>query len=139
MAEQPQRDIVDVKGVSQPLGTYNHAIIASPGRLMFVAGQVAVDEGGGLVGPNDLASQMRQVFHNLGQVLASGGASFRNVVQFTTYLVRTQKVEDFLTARREIFPDIFPDGDYPTNTLLVIEGLVKPEFLLEIEAIAALP
>ena len=128
------------QGRQPPLAAYNHALIVEPGRrLMFVAGQVAVNEQGDTVGAGDLAAQIRQVFHNIGQVLGSADASFENVVQFTTYMVRTQKVEDFISGRREAFAAIYPNEDYPTNTLLIIDGLVREEFLIEVEAIAVLP
>ncbi len=139
MPDDIERTVVEIKGVARPLGAYSHAVSVRPGRLVFIAGQVAVNEEGDPVGVGDLAAQVRHVFHNLGQVLASAGGSFENVVQFTTYLVKSQRTADFIAARSEVFPRIFPGGDYPTNTLLVIDGLVREEFLIEIEAIAALP
>ena len=83
-------------------------------------------------------AQTRQVFANLGKVLEAVGASFSNVVELTTYLVGRESVQPFIQARTEIFPGIFPDGDFPPNTLLIIDGLVRPEFLVEIKAVAAL-
>ena len=139
MTNDIERTIVETRGVARPLGAYNHAVSVRPGRLVFIAGQVAVSEGDDVVGAGDLSAQTRQVFQNLEQILSSAGATFENVVQFTTYLVSSQSIENFIAARTEIFPRIFPDGNYPTNTLLVIDRLVRDEFLIEIEAIAALP
>ena len=85
-----------------------------------------------------VAAQTRQVFANLGKVLEAVGASFSNVVEFTTYLVGKESVQPFIKARTEIFPGIFPDGDFPPNTLLIIDGLVRSEFLVEIKAVAVL-
>jgi enamine deaminase RidA (YjgF/YER057c/UK114 family) len=82
---------------------------------------------------------VRQVFHNLEHVLASVGATFEQVVQFTTYLVHSQDIETFMAVRRELFAQLYPKGDYPPNTLLVIDRLVREEFLIEVEAVAALP
>ncbi|MDP6550459.1 MAG: RidA family protein, partial [Dehalococcoidia bacterium] len=104
-----------------------------------VAGQVPVDNAGNLVGAGDAAAQTRQVFQNLGQVLEGAGASFSDVVEFTTYLVGRESVQSFIRARTDIFPQIFPNADYPPNTLLVVAGLVREEFLVEIEAVAVLP
>tara|TARA_B100000315_G_scaffold253434_1_gene292221 strand:+ start:213 stop:563 length:351 start_codon:yes stop_codon:yes gene_type:complete len=109
------------------------------GTLLLVAGQVPVDTAGELVGRGDAAAQTRQVFQNLGQVLKGAGASFSDVVEFTTYLVGRESVQAFIRARTEIFPQIFPNADYPANTLLVVDGLVREEFLVEIKALAALP
>lgn len=61
------------------------------------------------------------------------------MVEFTTYVVGSESVQPFIQARSELFPTIFPDSDYPPNTLLVIAGLVRDEFLVEIKAVAALP
>jgi enamine deaminase RidA (YjgF/YER057c/UK114 family) len=108
-------------------------------RLLFVAGQVGVDTGGNLVGKGDAAAQTRQAFQNIGQVLAGAGASFSNVVEFTTYVVGKDSIQGYLDGRNEVFPNLFPNADYPPNTLLVISGLVREEFLVEIKAVAALP
>lgn len=139
MPDDIERTIIKPKGVTQPLGMYSHAISVRPGRLLFIAGQVSVDESGNLVGGQEIAAQVRQVFHNLELVLASSGATFENVVQFTTYLVSPRDVQGYLDARLDIYKRVFPTGEYPTNTLLVIDQLVRPEFLIEVEAIAALP
>ena len=102
MASDIQRTIVETRGVSQPIGAYSHAVSVRPGRLVFIAGQVSIDEGGDLVGKGDFPAQVRQVFQNLERILASAGGSFENVAQFTTYLVRSQDFEDYVTARGPI-------------------------------------
>ena len=61
------------------------------------------------------------------------------MVEFTTYLVGRESVPPFLEARAALFSTLFPDGDYPPNTLLVVDGLVREDFLVEIKAVAALP
>ena len=138
MADDIGRTIGELKGVAAPLGAYNHAVVVRPGRLAFIAGQVAVDPQGNVVGRDDFPAQMRQVFQNLERILESLGAGFENVVQLTTYLTGSQYIERFVETRTEIFPRIYPNSDYPPNTLLVIDGLVREEFLIEVEAIAAL-
>jgi enamine deaminase RidA (YjgF/YER057c/UK114 family) len=123
----------------KPLGAYSQAMQVTAGTLVFVAGQVAVDANVNLVGKDDVMAQTRHVFENMGHVLANAGASFTNVVQFTTYLVGREAIKPFLNARAALFPVLFPNGDYPPNTLLIVAGLVREEFLVEIQAIAALP
>jgi enamine deaminase RidA (YjgF/YER057c/UK114 family) len=120
-------------------GMYSHVARVAPGELAFIAGQVAIDANGSPVGVGDVGSQVEQVFANLGVILGELGVGFEAVVQFTTYLTRADSIPAFMTARAEIFPRLFPGGKYPPNTLLVVERLVKPEFLLEVEAIARLP
>jgi len=132
-------EILDTRGVAKPQGLYNHAISVSAGRLLFIAGQVAIDENNQLVGPGDFNVQMVQVFRNLGHILESADASFDSVVKFTTYLTRSQDLSAFYEKRAEIFGNIYRDGWYPTNTLVVVDQLARTEWLVEVEAIAALP
>jgi enamine deaminase RidA (YjgF/YER057c/UK114 family) len=134
-----QRSVVNTDKAPQPIGAYSQAIRIRGGELMFVAGQVAVDINGNLVGAGDMAAQTRQVFENLQNILAGVGASFSNVLEFTTYVVGRENVQPYIQARSDVYPGLFPNGDYPANTLLVISGLVKDEYLLEIKAVAALP
>jgi enamine deaminase RidA (YjgF/YER057c/UK114 family) len=119
-------------------GLYSHVTRVAPGELAFIAGQVAIDQAGNPVGVGDMARQVQQVFANLGLILGDLGVDFGAVVQFTTYLTRADGIPAFMTARGEIFPKLFAGGKYPPNTLLVVERLVKPEFLVEVEAIARL-
>ena len=134
-----RRTIVNTDKAPQPIGAYSQAIRTAPGELLFIAGQVAVGLDGSPVGVGDMAAQTRQVFDNLGGILEDVGATFSNVVEFTTYVVGRDSVQPYIAARTDVYPEIFPNGDYPPNTLLVIDGLVREEFLLEIKAVAALP
>lgn len=126
------------KGLSRPLGTYSHVARVKAGEFLFIAGQVPVNAGGRLVGVDDFDAQARQVFRNLGVALKSAGAGYRNVVQFTTYLVNSRDISKFRKFRERNYPRFFPDGKYPPNTLLVIDRLASEDILLEIAAIAAL-
>ena len=134
-----RRAIVNTGKAPQPIGAYSQAIRTAPGELLFIAGQVAVGLDGNPVGVGDMTAQTRQVFENLGGILESVGATFSNVVEFTTYVVGRDSVQGYIAGRTEVYAGIFPDGDYPPNTLLVVDGLVREEFLLEIKAVAALP
>ena len=133
------RLIVNTKLAPQPIGAYSQAIRATGGDLLFIAGQVALDVDGNLVGEGDAAAQTRQIFENIRQVLASQGATMSNVVEFTTYAVGRASVAGLRQARTEIFEALYPEADYPPNTLLIISGLASEEFLIEISAIAVLP
>ena len=120
-------------------GMYSHVARMTPGELAFIAGQVAIDAKGNPVGVGDVAAQVDQVFENLGLILKDLGAGFESVVQFTTYLTSANSIPAFMSARSTLFAKIFPGGKHPPNTLLVIDRLVKPEFMVEIEAIARVP
>ena len=134
-----ERTIVNTDQAPQPLGAYSQGIRVKAGELLYVAGQVGVDREGNLAGDGSLAAQTRQVYENIGAILAACGAGFSDVVEFTTYVAGRESVQPFMAARAEVFPSLYPNGDYPPNTLLVIEGLVREEFLVEIKAVAALP
>jgi enamine deaminase RidA (YjgF/YER057c/UK114 family) len=120
-----------------PAGLYSHAaFVQGPARLVAIAGQLAVDRQGSPVGAGSFAEQFGQVFGNLGEVLAVAGSSWAQVLKFTTYLVRADDISGFYDERAKLFPTLFAEKAYPPNTLLVIQRLVKPEFLIEVEALA---
>jgi enamine deaminase RidA (YjgF/YER057c/UK114 family) len=117
-------------------GLYSHVTDVPAGRTLHIAGQLSVGLDGSVVGKNDFAAQMKQVLGNLGAVLGGMGVGFNNVIKFTTYLVHSQDIESFMKIRAETFPKLFGGTQYPPNTLLIVDRLVKEEFLIEIEAIA---
>ena len=122
-------------GACPPQGLYSHVGRIVSGPVIFVAGQVAVDSAGAVVGKHDFEAQFRQVFDNLGAVLKGVGAGFDEVIKFTTFLVHSQDIEKFMKARAALFPRLFKGPLYPPNTLLIVDRLVKEEFLLEVEAV----
>jgi 2-iminobutanoate/2-iminopropanoate deaminase len=123
------------KGFGAPLGMYSHGVVAGPGELVVVAGQVGMGAAG-QVAAGDIVAQTKQAFENVRSVIEAGGCSMRDVVRLQTFLTRAGDIAGFMKARSEIFPAYFPDGVYPPNTLLVIHQLVRPDLLVEIEAIA---
>jgi enamine deaminase RidA (YjgF/YER057c/UK114 family) len=134
-----KRTVLRPKSVPPPPpGRYSHACIVEARRLMVVSGQIAVDRRGKVIGPGDFARQFHQVYRNLGAILREHGAGFRDVVQFTTYLVNARDLPTFHRLRAQLYKKLYPRGDYPANTLLVIDRLVLEELLLEIEALVAL-
>jgi enamine deaminase RidA (YjgF/YER057c/UK114 family) len=100
---------------------------------VFVAGQVAQDAAGEVVGMGDFQAQASQVFDNLSRALASAGATLRDLVKITIYITDPR----FRDPLREINRHYLPT-DQPTSTLLVVAGLARPEYLIEIDAVAAL-
>jgi enamine deaminase RidA (YjgF/YER057c/UK114 family) len=129
-------EIVRPSDVFPPVSQYSHGVSVEAPRLLFVAGQIALDASGTLVGPDDCAAQTRQAFQNIERVLAAAGASWGLVVRLTTYLVRTDDIPSYRAARDEVFSRAFPSADYPPHTLLVVRSLAAPEYLVEIEATA---
>ena len=133
------RTVITSSQAPQPLGAYSLGISVRPGKLVYIAGQVGVDSDGNLVGKGDAAAQTRQALENIGHILAGAGAGFSDVVEFTTYVVGRSSVQGYLDGRGEVYPTIYPDGEFPTNTLLIVAGLVNEDLLVEIKAVAALP
>jgi len=134
----PEIKIQNPDGLGKPLGQYSQITRVKAAEFLFIAGQLATDAGGRVVGVDDFDAQCRQVFANIATALSSQGAAFGNVVEFTTYLVHSQDIAKFMAYRLREFPRLFPSGAYPPNTLLMIDRLVKEGFLIEVQAVAAL-
>ena len=130
---------VTSKELGPALGMYSHGMTASAGELVVVAGQVGTDRAGNVVGRGDVVAQTKQAFENVRSVLAAAGSGMADVIRFQTFLTHASDIDGFMQARAEIFPRYFPDSAYPPNTLLVVSRLVKPELLVEIEAMAVRP
>jgi enamine deaminase RidA (YjgF/YER057c/UK114 family) len=110
--------------------------VVPAGPTVHIAGQLSVGKDGSVVGRNDFEAQMRQVYANLGDILKGLGLTYNHVIKFTTYLVHSQDIESFMRIRAEVFPQLFGGKQFPPNTLLVIDRLVKEDFLIEVEAVA---
>lgn len=114
-----------------PLANYSHAIEVPPNaRWLHVSGQVAVDKDGKT--PPDFESQVTLVFENLGAALASAGMTAADLVKVNVFLTRPEDVPALRAAR-----DAFQGANRPASTMVVVRQLVRPEWLVEIEAVAA--
>jgi reactive intermediate/imine deaminase len=111
---------------------YSQAATVRTGRLVYVAGQVAVDPSGKLVGPEDFRAQAEQIFENLKAALAASGASFDDVVKLNSYFVDIRQAPVFREVRDKYISATHP----PVSTAVEVRRLVREEWLLEVEAIA---
>ena len=132
----PDIKIFNPDALGKPLGQYSQIARVKASEFLFIAGQVGADKDGKAAA--DFDTQCGQTFANLGAALASQGAGFGNVVEFTTYLVQSQDIAKFMQWRGREFPRLFAGGAYPPNTLLIVDRLVREEFLIEVSAVAAL-
>ena len=112
------------------------------GNLVFVGGQVAIDEHGQVIGPGDIEVQTRECYRNIERVLAEGGASLRDVVKITTYLVYDgepsgPEFDAFWVKMATVRASFFP-SDGPAGTGVIVKSLVYPGLLVEVEAIAVI-
>jgi enamine deaminase RidA (YjgF/YER057c/UK114 family) len=114
---------------------YSQVVVGSGLRLVFVSGQVALNAEGEVVAPGDMAGQARQAYANVGAALAGAGGSPADVTKLTTYVVRysPEHLPLIAEAREAVFA-----SSLPASTLVGVEALARPEFLIEVEAVAVL-
>ncbi len=132
-AQQTAPRFIDPAGLAKPSG-YTHVVVSADGRTAYIAGQVAFDSTGQVVGVGDFRAQAEKVFTNLRLALASVGASFGDVLKTTTYVTDAKD----LAALRETRGRYLDPAHPPANTLLIVAGLARPELMLEIEAVVQL-
>ena len=118
---------------------YSHAVSVKAQKMLFISGQVALDENANFVGVGDMAAQTRQVYANLGAVLASVGADFSHVIELTTFIVGRETLPAHLATLEDLYKDLYPHGAYPCDNVILVAGLYREEFLLEVKALAASP
>ncbi|HWY49663.1 MAG TPA: RidA family protein [Bryobacteraceae bacterium] len=118
----------------KPVG-YSHLAEISAGKIIYIAGQVAMDASGNIVGQGDYKAQLQQVFANLKTALEAAGTSFKNVVKLNYYIVDSVDRSQFF-AYRELRDKYVDTSNPPVATVVIVRGLFSPEFLVEIEAIA---
>jgi enamine deaminase RidA (YjgF/YER057c/UK114 family) len=130
--------IFNPEGIAKPLGQYSNVTRVKASEYIFIAGMVAADKDGKVVGVDDFDAQCVQVFANIEAALKSCGAGWGNVVQFYTFIVHSQDIPKFMKYRTREFPKFFANGAYPPNTLLMIDRLVLEPLLIEVQATAAI-
>jgi enamine deaminase RidA (YjgF/YER057c/UK114 family) len=121
------------------LGTppgYSQIVDVSAGRIIFIAGQTALDRDGNVVGKYDFAAQAAQVFSNLGVALQAAGCTAANLVKLTVFLTDMGNLARYREARNRFFASVTPPAA-PAVTLVEVAKLYGPDFKIEIEAIAA--
>jgi reactive intermediate/imine deaminase len=123
------REEIRVPGQSEPISHYTDAVRA--GDLVFVSGVVPVDGDGNVVGGDDVAAQARQVFENMGAVLAAAGCTFADVVKVTIFLTDVDDRSKINPVRQEVFGQT-----RPASTLVEISRLAIPGAKIEVEAVA---
>ena len=119
--------------LTKPTG-YTHVVKAAPGRTIYISGQIAFDRDGKVVGAGDFRAQAIQVFENLKAALAGAGATYDHVVKVTTFVTDMK----YAPILREVRLTYFGKNP-PAGTLVQIAGLVVPELMIEVEAIAVVP
>lgn len=122
--------IYNVEALGKPLGQYSHVARVKASETLYIAGMLAPGDG--------FDAQCSGVFAQIEKALQSAGAHWGSVAQFTTYLVHSQDIPRFMQWRLREFPRMFPNGNYPPNTLLIVDRLVQEQYLIEVQTVAAL-
>ncbi len=113
---------------------YSNSIRTNAGPLLFVAGQVALDAEGRLVGEGDIRAQATQVLENIREIVEANGGTMADIAQVTVYVRDIDAFSSISDIRESYFPQ-----DGPASAIVEVAALAWPEFLIEIAAIAALP
>lgn len=122
------------EGMHQPFSHYSHSVeVEGVAKLIFCAGQVAGDEDGNILGPGDFEAQGELVIANLKKVLEQAGADLTDVVKLVSYVCSPHDVVKVRALVKKHFQE-----NSPANTICVLRGLAHPDYLLEIDATAAL-
>jgi reactive intermediate/imine deaminase len=125
------KETLNPEGLAAPAGPYVHVTTATAGKLVFVAGQIATDADGNIVGEGDIEAQTVQVMDNLETALTAAGATFADVVKINNYVLDASEYPKVAPIRQR-----YLRPPYPASTLVEVKGLLFPGLLIEIEAIA---
>jgi enamine deaminase RidA (YjgF/YER057c/UK114 family) len=123
---------VNPEALHQPIG-YTHIVEVQAGSIAYISGQVAFSKAGKLVGEDDIVMQTRQVFENLKDALEALNASFADLIKLNYYAADASRLVEIREVRNQYV------STPPASTFVVVKGLARPEFLIEIEAVVALP
>ena len=120
--------------MNKPFGIFSNAALAGPGRLYFISGQVAVNAQGQLVGKGDIRAQTRQVLENIKAALAAVDGSMDDVACVNVFVMDMSHLQTIHEVRAAYW-----SSNYPASTLVQVAGLVNPDYLIEINAVAIVP
>ena len=123
---------INPEDLTKPTG-YTHVVKSAAGQTIYISGQIAFDKEGKVVGAGDFRAQTIRVFENLKSALAAAGATFDNVVKVTTFVTDMKHAPILREVRVNYF-----GKNAPAGTLVQVAGLVIPELMIEVEAIAVI-
>ena len=121
------------KGMWRPSGSYSQVVISEPGRMVLVAGQVAIDEEGNTIGIGDVRAQAKQALKNVITGVEAAGGTKSDIVTMSVFTTDARYHPDVNAVRREVF-----GSDFPASTMVQVVALTRPELLIEINATAVI-
>lgn len=128
----PEVTYMNPGGIADPSPSGFTAVVKA-GNTVYIAGMVAQDENGNVIGEGDAEAQTRQIWHNIGVAVQAAGGSLADIVKTTTYVTGIEHGAAVRRVRGELFPE-----NPPTSTLLVVSELANPAYVVEIESIAVI-
>jgi enamine deaminase RidA (YjgF/YER057c/UK114 family) len=139
MATEPDRGLVEhfnPAGLSRNPAFTNVVAVSGPARTIYVGGQDAVDAAGAIVGAGDIGAQAERVLANLETALAAAGADLGHVIKWNVYVVAGQEIQPGFAAFLRAWGD---RPNPPAITFAFVAALGRPEFLIEMDAVAVVP
>ena len=121
--------------MAKPTAGYSHVAEVTDGKLVYIAGQVAIDRSGNLVGKGDFKAQVQQVFENLKAAVEASGGNFHDVIKLNYFCAESVDPSQ-VPVVREIRDKYVNIANPPVSTFVVVKRLVRPEWLIEVEAVA---
>lgn len=120
-------------GIHPPFASYSPGIeIVSRSRLVFCSGQLGIAADATV--PADCSGQARLCFDNIQAILAEAGMGFEHIVKLSAFVIGREHLKPYMEVRNELFAE-----PYPASTLMIVSGFARPEFVVEVEAVAAAP
>jgi enamine deaminase RidA (YjgF/YER057c/UK114 family) len=132
--ETTKVQFLNPEGLSKPMG-YSQVVVAQSGKLVYVSGQVPVNASGEVVGKGDLRAQVTEVMENLKTALAAAGATMKDIIKANYYVVNLKP--DQVAVIREVRSKYFSAEHPPAGTLIGVTSLVREDYMIEIEVVAA--
>jgi len=128
--------IFNPEGLPPPTG-YSHVAAVTGGNILYISGQVSSDTSGAIVGAGDFGAQVEQVFANLKRAAEGAGGKFQDIVKFNVFIVGSVGAGG-IPVFREVRNRYVGGATPPASTLLIVNGLARPEWLIEVEAVAVI-
>jgi enamine deaminase RidA (YjgF/YER057c/UK114 family) len=133
--QKPAIRIYNPDTIHKPAAGYSHVAEIDDGKLIYISGQVAIDRAGNPVGKDDFRAQATQVFENLKAAAESAGGNFQSIVKINYYVAESVDPSQF-QALRDVRDKYVNTATPPTSTFVVVKRLARPEWMLEVEAVA---
>ncbi|MFC1995733.1 RidA family protein [Chloroflexota bacterium] len=127
------KEVIQTELAPRPLGDYSQAWKVTGATIIFVAGQVSVDMDGNTIGVGDIDLQTRTALDNVKRILEGSRSSLNDVIKLNTYVT---DMAEYREKTREIRREYFPHA-FPASTLVEVKSLASPDYIVEIEAVAA--